>query len=168
MGGVIITGAMEAIPISVKARLLLAGWRSNRDVWDELRLPVSLVVFSEAKRILSRFGGLRFGNRNEHVVLDPVSAIEHDPDLLRRCEAAVGRPLYPLGYQEHQDREAILVDEDGAIYLNFGDDLHLLAMSFEASLRYLVHAGKSRDFHAALCKARVPPRRWTVGDPASP
>lgn len=155
----------NAIPVLVKARLLLAGWHSQRDVWDRLRLPASSAVFPEAKRILSRFGLLRFGNRNEHVALDPAAAIEHDPDLIRRCEAAVGRPLYPLGYQEHQDREAVLVDEDGAIYMNFGDDLHLLAMSFEASLGCLSRPGKVRDFHAALRSAGVPPKQWAVGEP---
>jgi SUKH-3 immunity protein len=137
-------------------------------VWDRLELPASPVPFAEAKRILGRFGRLRFGRSNEHVVLDPVGATEHDSDLLRRCETAVGRRLFPLGYQEHQDREPIFVDEDGAIYVNFGDDLRLLGRSFEASLRYLARAGAARDFHAVLRKVGMQPKQWSVGEPAVP
>jgi hypothetical protein len=161
--------ATEALPISLIPRLLLAGWTPHRDVWDRLELPATPTPFPEAKRILSRFGRLRFGNTNEQLVLEPLTATEHDPDLLRRCEDAVGRRLYPLGYQEHQDREPIFVDEDGAIYLNFGDDLHLLGKSFESSLRYLAHpGGTARDFRAVLRTAGIKPNKWTVGDPAAP
>ena len=160
--------ATQAIPISVLPRLLLAGWLPRRDVWARLRLPPSPPLFPEARRVLSRFGRLRFGDRNEHVLFDPIAVMDDDGDLLRRCEAAVGRRLYPLGYQEHQDREAIFVDEDGAIYVNFGDDLRLLAASFEASLRYLARPGAARSFRAVSQTAGIQPRHWSVGPARHP
>jgi hypothetical protein len=159
--------ATERIPMSAVLPLLLAGWSPFRDAWDRLALPPGPAPFPEAKRILSRFGRLCFGDRSERVVLDPAAAIEDDPDLLRRCEAAMGRRLYPLGHQQHQDREPIFVDERGAIYVNVGDDLHLLAKSFEASLRYLTRPGSFRDFDALFGRAGDEPRRWNVGEPAT-
>ncbi|MFL5328877.1 MAG: SUKH-3 domain-containing protein [Gemmataceae bacterium] len=123
-----------------RLRLFLAGWRSKRDVWAKLRLPTSPMAFPEAKRILSKFGGLRFGNSSEHIVFEPADALAYDPDLIRRCEAMVGRRLYPIGYQEHQEREPILVDESGSIYINFDDELFRLADSFEEVLSDVARA----------------------------
>jgi hypothetical protein len=114
-------------------RLVFAGWRPNRNVWARLKLPASFEVFPEARRILSRFGGLKFGDRNELARLDPSSGDEVS-DQIRACEKLLGRRLYPLGYREHQDREYVLVDEAGTVYLLAGDTLHLLAASFEIAI----------------------------------
>jgi len=138
---------------------LLAGWRPHRDVWANLRLPMSLVAFPAAKSILNRFGGLRFGSRNEHVVLEPTEALVYNPDLIRRCERILGRQFYPIGYQEHQDREPILVDVSGAVYIVFGDDLYRVADSFDAVL-------------SKVARGRLVPRqcegitatKWFVGE----
>lgn len=127
-------------------------------------MPGDLSVFPEAERILRSFGVLQFGDRNEHVRIDPVAAIENDEGLAERCEAAVGRRLYPIGYQEHQDREAVFVDEAGRVYINFGDELHLLAETFEAALAYLVRPGQARRPGPPQ---RVPgsnATRWAIGD----
>jgi hypothetical protein len=157
----VIEESTASIPASLISPLTVAGWRPHRNCGDQLRLPESPAAFPVAQRILREFGGLRFGHPNEHIVLDPLGAIDGDPELLARCEKAVGRVLYPLGYQEHQDREAILVDQDGAIYLNFGDGyLHLLAGSFEASLPYLVCPGNPRVFASTLKRAGN--KRWLV------
>lgn len=156
--------ASRRIGLLTRMRLYLAGWRPHRDVWGQFPLPRYPSVFPEAERILRSFGGLQFGDRNEHVRIDPVAAIEHDEDLAGRCEAAVGRRLYPVGYQEHQDREAVFVDEAGCVYINFGDELCLLAETFEAALAYLVRPGQARTSgppqHVPGCKAT----RWPVGD----
>src|SRR5687768_3399486 len=52
-------------------RLIFAGWHPRRNVWGRLKLPGGFEVFPEAERVLGRFGGLRFGDRNEHARLDP-------------------------------------------------------------------------------------------------
>ncbi len=106
-----------------RLKLYFAGWRPDRDVWGQLRLPASPAVFPEAERILRRFGGLRFGNSCEQVRIEPFDAVGDEDDLRERCETKVGRRLYPIGYREHQDREPVFVDEAGIVYINFGDDL---------------------------------------------
>lgn len=126
------------IGLLTRARLCLAGWRPHRDVSGQLTWPESLVVFPEAERVLRRFGGLRFGDPNEYVRIDPVAATEDDEGLTGQCELAVSRRLYPIGYQEHQDRETIFVDETGRVYIHSGERLYLLAETFEAALAGLV------------------------------
>ncbi len=160
--------ASRRIGLLTRMRLYLAGWRPHRDVWGQVPLPRYPSVFPEAERILRSFGGLRFGDRNEHVRIDPVAAIEHDDGLVGRCVAAVGRGLYPIGYQEHQDREAVFVDEAGRVYINSGDELYLLAETFEAALAYLVRPGQAPTVGPPQ---RVPGRdatRWAVGDGPHP
>src|SRR5437867_2138353 len=96
-------------------KLLLAGWRPNRNVWDQLKLPRSFPVFPEAKRVLAEFGNLKFGTANDHVHLDPSSG-EEIAEEIHLYEAALGRSLYPVGFMEHQDRIYLLVDENGIVY----------------------------------------------------
>src|SRR6516164_3222572 len=153
---------------TTKMRLYLAGWRPRRDVWERLRLPASLAVFPEAKRILSSFGGLRFGNRNEHVVFDPSDAVADDTELVWRCEKAVGRRLYPIGYQEHQDREPILVDEGGAVYMNFGDRLYVVAGTFEKVVKTLARAGQAKALEVPPLGSGLTETSWFVGDTVRP
>jgi hypothetical protein len=102
----------------------------------------------------------RFGTDNEHVLLDPIAAIEHNGSALQRCQAAVGKALYPVGYQEHQDREPIFVDESGSTYINFGDDLYLLAASFEGALAYLTLSGSTRAADRTLNGANL--KQWSL------
>ena len=56
---------------STRLRLVLAGWRPNRDVWERLTLPAGLAPFAAARAVLREFGGLRLGSDNEHMWLDP-------------------------------------------------------------------------------------------------
>lgn len=130
--------------LTTRKRLFLAGWRPRRDVWGQLKLPVSPPVFPEAERVLRRYGGLQFGDSNEHLSLDPLRATEGDEGLLSRCELALGRRLYPLGYQLHQDPESIFIDEQGALFKTSGDELYCVAETFEEALWCIVrpsHAG---------------------------
>jgi hypothetical protein len=127
-------------------RLVLAGWRRDRDVWAALDVPKALRVFPEARRILGAYGGLRFSDRNEWTHLDPSFGKEILPQIAW-AERELGRALYPLGYTEHQDRIYLLVDEAGIIYSMALDDgpgpettadLRFMALSFEQALPGLV------------------------------
>jgi len=123
-------------------RLFLAGWRRKTNQWDGLRLPPSFEVFPEARRVLTKFGGLRFGGSNEYICLE-ASAGEEVVDQIRKCEAKIGRRLYPVGFREHQDREYFLVDEDGTAYLIAGGALYIVASSFERALDHIVWGWKA-------------------------
>jgi hypothetical protein len=126
--------ASRRLSAATAARLLLAGWRPGRDVWGRVQLPHAFESFPEAQRVLSRFAGLRFGDRNDFAVLDPCAG-EEEVGQIRQCERKVGRRMYPVGFAEHQDRAYYLVDEAGVVYLMFpGDELQPLASSFERAL----------------------------------
>ena len=117
--------------------LIFAGWYPGRNVWGRVQLPKGFEVFPEAERVLGRFGGLKFGDRNEHARLAPAAG-EEEAGRIGECVRKLGRRLYPVGYYEHQDREYYLVDEAGIVYLLTGDTLHALASSFEKALDYIV------------------------------
>jgi hypothetical protein len=115
-------------------------------------LPRSLSIFPEAERILSEFGNLRFGNKNDEVVLDP-STGEDILEETRTYEAKLGRRLYPLGVWKHQDRIYLLIDEQGFVYeLNFAVrrerrfhyELRPLASSFDRAVDYMVRRWRTR------------------------
>jgi hypothetical protein len=80
-------------------RLLLSGWKPRRRVWEQLKLPTSLSPFSAAERILTEFGNLKFGDKNEYVLLDP-SVGERVEKEIRGYERVIGRRLFPIGVWE--------------------------------------------------------------------
>ncbi len=103
-------------------------------------------MFPEARRVLSEYGNLKFGDRNEWVHLDP-SVGDEVAEQIGRWEKEIARPLYPLGFTEHQDRIYLLIDEEGIVYTlclddapgqHVDSDLIQLAPSFEEALKYLV------------------------------
>ena len=151
---------MTDMPLSVSRILSKAGWFEGRNVLAHIPLPAGIPVFTEAERILASFGGLRFGNQTEYVLLDPKAAIEEDDTLLARCQSITGQQLYPIGYQEHQDRETVFVAQDGSVYMNFGDDLYLIAASFELALKYLAHAGSDRPPDSTLYSRDL--KMWSI------
>ncbi len=153
------------LQLTTKVRLWWAGWRPRRDVWGQLKLPISPPMFPEAKRVLSRYGGLRFGNSDEHLALEPVRAMEDDEGLLARCELALGRRLYPLGYQVHQDPEVIFIDERGALFKTSGDELYSVAETFEEALWCIVRPGQA-GLNWRPGSNGLGSKPWWVGDAA--
>jgi hypothetical protein len=113
-------------------RLVLAGWRPNRDVWGTLRLPSSLAVFPSAQRVLAEFGGLKLGTRNDHMYIDPAFG-EEVVDQVRAFEKKLQTRLYPVAIVEHQDREYVLIGENGLVYLLSGCEGRLWDLVPEAS-----------------------------------
>jgi hypothetical protein len=126
------------------ARLLVAGWRPGRYVWDRLRLPNGLETFPTARRVLTEFGGLKLGDRTEDVRLDPSLS---DAECLAEIpfyEGKLGRRLYPVGVIEHQDQVWILLDEQGFVYTLLPTvSLKPYASSFDQAIEFLV-AGVNR------------------------
>ena len=122
-------------------RLYIAGWRPSRNVWTKLKLPKSLQVFPEAQRILSEFGGLKFGDWQNNVSFDPTPG-EEVAEPIKTFEGVLGVRLYPVGAMEHQDCHYLLVDEKGIVYTLIDGvdsfDLEPLASSFERTAEFLV------------------------------
>lgn len=157
-------------------RLVLAGWYPRRDVWERLHLPCSFPVFSEARRILSEFGNLKFGATSEWVRLDPFVG-EEIKNQIAWSEKATGRSMYPLGFMQHQDVEYLIADENGYIYhltLDGGPEpdvtanLDLLASSFEKVLKWLVlRTWASRLELIQILRADgLKPLSWNLGPTA--
>lgn len=133
----------------MKIRLLLAGWRPNRDVWHTMVLPDWVAPNTTAKKILSEFGNLKFGSQNDgglHVKLNPLCAEVFKEQVI--CFArALRTTLYPIGSMEIQDEEIILVNEAGNLFCLIENprspeciqyNLEALAASFEDALPYLL------------------------------
>lgn len=100
----------------VRLRLYWAGWRPGRDVWAKLNLPEGLPVFAEARRILGELGDLQFGDPHwEMVRFEPYPPPEVLPHITQFA-AQIGRQVYPIGYNEHQDRVFLLIDDEGTVY----------------------------------------------------
>jgi hypothetical protein len=151
------------VAIGTRLRLLLAGWRPNRDRWDRLNLPPSLTPFPEARRVLAEFGGLKFGNRNDGVVLDP-SLGEEVAEEIKAFERKLRVRLYPVGVMDHQDRHYLLVDEHGIVYTLI-DQLEPLATSFHRALEYLIRQmADRRDVEADLRPAGLFGKVWRLDD----
>jgi hypothetical protein len=126
-----------ALPLWLtKIALMGSGWYPGRDVWEKVSRPPQFEVFPVAKRILSEFGNLKIGPSTDITVLVPMAATEVANEI-RSYEVMVGKKLYPLGYREHQDREYLIVDDIGRIYL-LTDGLKAMASSFERALPYIV------------------------------
>lgn len=162
-----------------RLRLLLAGWRSNRDAWNVLCLPRQSHVFPEAKRILTEFGGLKFGRPSQTIVdLDPAVGDEVAQPIAA-FEQKIGRRLFPLGYYEHQDRIHLVVDDDGIVYtlqVGFGPldssghepiewaELEPLASSFELAIDYLLRGNVSKsETHGDLESIKMLGMIWKLG-----
>jgi uncharacterized protein (TIGR03067 family) len=125
-----------AWPWSTRLRLLLVGWRPNRNVWNDLALPKSFTVFPEAQRVLAQFGNLYFGDENDHIRLEPAVGDEIT-DCIKVLEEKLGKRLYSVGVWEHQDPMYLLVDEDGVVYfLEVDTLLWPLASSFDRAVVY--------------------------------
>jgi hypothetical protein len=141
--------------------LVFNGWWPGRDVWGRLKLPPSFEAFPEAKRILARYGGLTFGPKTDYTRFDP-SAGEEVADDIKEYQKQVGRRLYPVGYREHQDREYLLVDEAGIIYL-LTDELRPMASSFERLLGYIVwKVERRRDIDEELRPHGLAGKAWRL------
>ncbi|WP_435015898.1 SUKH-3 domain-containing protein [Tundrisphaera sp. TA3] len=158
-------------------KLLMAGWHPRRDVWERLHLPGTFRVFPEAKRILSEYGNLRFGDSIEWALLDPFVG-EEIKNQISWSEMATGRSMYPLGSMQQQDVEYLIADEIGYIYhltLDGGPepdvtaDLDLLASSFVKALKWLVlRTWASRvELNRILRADGLKPLSWSLG-PTSP
>lgn len=118
-------------------KLLLAGWRPNRNVLSHLRLPPSFALFPEAKRVLAEYGNVRLGDRNEYYLFDPFLGEEGAKEILP-FERILGRRLYPLGINEHQDVLYLVIDEKGIVYGIMLDECEPLASSFEVAVETFV------------------------------
>jgi hypothetical protein len=116
--------------------LLLSGWKPWRRVWEQLKLPTSLSPFSAAERILTEFGNLKFGDKNEYALLDP-SVGERVEKEIRGYERVIGRRLFLIGVWCHQDSMYLLVDVGGIIY-TLDHELRPFASSFNRAIDYLV------------------------------
>lgn len=146
---------------TTRLKLRAAGWRPNRNVWDRLKLPQSLSVFPEAKRILAEFGDLRFSSPAESVHLDP-SVGEEIADQIKVYEKKLGRPLYPVGILEGGDTLYLLVDDKGLVYA-LSDQLEPFASSFERAIGYLVrHVINGREMKDDLQAAGVLGKVWKL------
>ena len=129
---------------STWVRLFLAGWRPNRDVWDELTLPNSFVVFPAARLTLSRYGNLTFRHPSETVTLDP-SAGEEAAEEIAAFEKELGFSLYPIGLLDGGDTIYLLIDERGVVY-SMSDELQAFALTADRAVEYLVrHDGGFDD-----------------------
>jgi hypothetical protein len=126
-----------------RLRLLFSGWRPRRRVWEQLKLPTSFSPFSAAERLLTEFGNLKFGDKNEYVLLDPSLAERAEMEILG-YERVLGRRLFPIGVGDHQDPVYLLVDEGGIIY-TLDYELRPFASSFDRAIDHLVRLECSRD-----------------------
>lgn len=125
-------------------KLLFAGWRPNRNGLELLQLPSELAIFPEARRVLSEFGGLSFGNSNKHVCLDPLTAGEIYGHI-GTLECAMGCRLYPVGVWEHQDPMYVLVNERGIVFIIEANECRPLASSFDRAIEYIVRQKWDRE-----------------------
>lgn len=147
---------------STRFRLLCAGWRPARNVWNHLSIPTSLTVFPEARRVLSEFGALHFGNRMENVRIVPTMD-EEIIESIKQYEIQLGTRLYPIGIMEHQDRHYLLIDENGVIYTLI-DQLEPLASTFELAIEYFVHMTVNRrKVESDLQRIGMFGKVWTLG-----
>ena len=145
--------------------LVFVGWYPRRDVWGRLRLPPSFELLPEAKRILAEFGGLKFGQRTNFTWFDP-SAGEEVVGEIRQFEVLCGHRLYPLGFREHQDREYLLVDESGVIYL-LSDGLQPFASSFNRALQLLFWKVQRRvQIDRDLQSTGMAGKNWYIDGPS--
>lgn len=101
-------------------RLVLAGWRPNRNAWNQLKLPESFDVFPEARRVLTEFGNLKFERAWGTLILDPFVGEEVRGEI-QEYEKQLGYALYPIGIDDGGDTLYLLIDEDGIIYAMSGD-----------------------------------------------
>ena len=118
---------MRGIPILTRIMLLLNGWWPKRR--DPKSLPKSFEPFPIAMETLRKYGGRSLRKPSEVLVLDPTAGDEIAGDI-KKYEILPGRRLYPLGVREHQEKEHILIDENGVIYVLM-DGLIPIAPSFE-------------------------------------
>ena len=100
-------------------------------------------MFPEAQRVLTEFGNLRFGDRNDYVELDP-SLGENGADEILPFQEELGTRLYPVGIMEHQDRVYLVVDEKGLVYTVLLDELEPFASSFDQAIEFLVRPAINR------------------------
>jgi hypothetical protein len=150
-----------------KMTLLFSGWYPSRDVWSQLKLPDAFESFPEAKRILAKFGGLKFGPTTDYTCFDP-SAANKVIECIKGYEKKIGLRLYPLGVCEHQDIEYLLVDERGIIYL-LADELKPMASSFDRALQYLVwQVWRQRDIDQDLQRVGMAGKTWRLDDGSWP
>lgn len=117
-------------------RLVLAGWRPGRDVWDSLKLPAGFTAFPEAQRVLAEFGGLKFTKPYGSATLDP-SVGEEISEEIHAYEKKLGRALYPVGIIDGGDTLYLLLDESGLVY-TLTYRLEPFASSFNQAIKYLV------------------------------
>lgn len=124
-------------------KLVLAGWRPNRNAWRQLTLPRSFAVFPMAKAALAEFGNLKFQSPSETVDLDPSIGDEIAAEI-KRYEEKVGRPFYPVGIIDGGDTAYVLIDAEGIVYA-LTDQLEPFALTFDRAIEYLVHHRGGRD-----------------------
>jgi hypothetical protein len=128
-----------------------------------LKLPRSFSLFPEAQRVLTEFGGLRFGDRNDYVDLNPALG-EEGADEILPFEVVLETQLYPVGIMEHQDRIYIVIDEKGIVYTVCLDELKPFASSFDRAIECL--AGSSvprREREADLRSVGLFGKEWRRG-----
>lgn len=139
-------------------KLLLAGWRPNRNVWHQVSLPKSFSVFPSAKEAIAEFGNLKFQESSELVHLDP-SEGERVAEEISRYERKVGCSLYPIGILDGGDTIYLLIDETGIVY-TLSDGLRPFALTFHRAIEYLVSHRAGVD--PALEKVGLHQKVWTL------
>lgn len=123
-------------PALAKASLMLHGYYPGRNVWDKIKLPREFSPFSPAQTVLAEFGGIKFGGPGNIVAFEPSNGDE-EAKSIHQYETLTGRRFYPLGFREHQDREYLIIDTQGIIFL-LADGLKPYASHFDRALQYLV------------------------------
>jgi hypothetical protein len=150
---------------STYLKLVLAGWKPGRNVWEQLELPESLPVFAEAQRVLAEFGQLRLGTRHDRIHLGP--SVEDDiVGEIKTYERRLGRRLYPIGVMEHQDPVQLLLDDHGIVYtLMPGLELEPMASSFDRAIEFLIRRHTSRqESRDDLRRVGISEKAWRLED----
>lgn len=124
-------------------KMLLAGWRPDRDALESLALPEGFDLFPEASRVLSQYGGITFSN--DHLL------IKFDPSLIKDCYGSIlsasgqiGLPCYPIGFADGGDYLCIMIDKIGRVYtLNY--DPEPFALNFEQAVDFLLRESIGKE-----------------------
>lgn len=149
-------------------RLWLRGWRAGRHVLNKLNLPESFALFPAAEHVLDEFGDLYLGDESDHLHVIPQAGMEVVHQI-KGMEESLGDALYPLGILEHQDREYVLINPAGHVFLLQGcvDDetanLVPAGFRFEHLIEWFLGARsfeKTRVAH--LEAAGLNGRSWTL------
>lgn len=145
-----------------------AGWRPGRNIWGEIQLPPSFPEMERAKDCLAEFGGLKVGTPTDYMLIEPMLA-EAVSDLILKFQAQVDSVLYPLGIQQHQDREYVLMDSDGLVFvMNTFDDnckaeLNPVGSSFDKFLEhFVIGASCQKEIIADLRSAELQSKSWQI------